>query len=257
MKLEGESGTFVSKVAHAPRWHLYVAATQASFLTSNFPRKLLLNIDNTVVPVNYAVRACKALQMPPAMQSYHKLMVHGSLKGCKGWRPEVANNLLPAHRLCICDAEAAKRKERKEAWQTNGPASEDGTRGTRKRPPLKAVRLNMQLAKLGPNEKLATDIARTHKELAEARSRIPLKDLSLHRQLRQEDLHSKEFFARLKTRKWKANITELFRTKNWDQPEHSERETAISDYDIRREFRRYYYVWPLSRARGEKPQGGK
>jgi len=121
MKIEGESGTFVSKVAHAPRWHLYVAATQGSFLTSNFPRKLLLNIDNSVVPVNYAVRACKALQMLPAMQSYHKLMVHGSLKGCKGWRPEVAHNLLTAHRLCVCDAEAAKRKERKEAYWVKLP----------------------------------------------------------------------------------------------------------------------------------------
>eukprot|EP00967_Tisochrysis_lutea_P090869 scaffold130186_cov34-Tisochrysis_lutea.AAC.1 len=45
-------------------------------------------------------------------------MIHGSTKGCKGWRPEVARGLTPMHRLCGCDAEAAKRKERKESWKT-------------------------------------------------------------------------------------------------------------------------------------------
>eukprot|EP00967_Tisochrysis_lutea_P054093 scaffold67477_cov31-Tisochrysis_lutea.AAC.1 len=57
--------------------------------------------------------------MPQGLQTPHKLMIHGSLRGCKGWRPEVARNLQPAHRRCICDAEAAKRKERVEveAWK--------------------------------------------------------------------------------------------------------------------------------------------
>eukprot|EP00967_Tisochrysis_lutea_P159151 scaffold328761_cov54-Tisochrysis_lutea.AAC.1 len=80
MKLEGESGTFVSKVAHSARWHLYISATQGTFINGNFPRKLLLSIDGKPVPVNYAIRACKPLQMPPALQSQHKLAVHGSLK---------------------------------------------------------------------------------------------------------------------------------------------------------------------------------
>ena len=47
------------------------------------------------------------------------------------------------------------------------------------------MRLNIRLAKQGPDEQLTAEIALTHKELAEARSRTPLKDLPLYRQLRQ------------------------------------------------------------------------
>eukprot|EP00967_Tisochrysis_lutea_P065207 scaffold84710_cov33-Tisochrysis_lutea.AAC.1 len=35
-------------------------------------------------------------------------MIHGSTKGCKGWRPEVALGLPPTHRICECDAEAGE-----------------------------------------------------------------------------------------------------------------------------------------------------
>ena len=42
MKLEGESGTFVLKVARSTRWHLYVSAAQGTFLSGNFPRKIVL-----------------------------------------------------------------------------------------------------------------------------------------------------------------------------------------------------------------------
>eukprot|EP00967_Tisochrysis_lutea_P122505 scaffold202796_cov27-Tisochrysis_lutea.AAC.1 len=110
---------------------------------------------------------------------------------------------------------------------------------------LQAARLNIRLAQQGPNAKISLEIARTQKELVEARSKIPIKDLPLHGQLRREELHSKEFFAQLKPRRWKANITELFRTRNWDRPEQSEHETANSDREIRRELRGYY-VWLYS-----------
>mmetsp|Transcript_17511 Transcript_17511/g.48916 ORF Transcript_17511/g.48916 Transcript_17511/m.48916 type:complete len:129 (+) Transcript_17511:483-869(+) len=90
MKLEGGAGTFVSKAAYSTRWHLYVSAGQGSFLDGNFPRKLILNVNNITIPVNYGVRACKPLRMPEKIQSPHKLMIHGSLRGCKGWRMEDA-----------------------------------------------------------------------------------------------------------------------------------------------------------------------
>ena len=111
--------TFVSKAAYSTRWHLYVSAGQGSFMDGSFPRKLLLNIDNTTIPVNYGVRACKELRMPGSIQSQHKLMIHGSLRGCKGWRLEAAHGLPATHRFCVCDQEAAKRRERNEAYTLN------------------------------------------------------------------------------------------------------------------------------------------
>ena len=82
MKLEGESGTFVSKVAHSTRWHIYISAVQGNFLAGNFPRKLILIIDNKAVPVNYAIRACKPLQMPQALQSGGR-----DWRSCEGGTP--------------------------------------------------------------------------------------------------------------------------------------------------------------------------
>ena len=67
MKLEGGSGTFVSKAAYSTRWHLYVSAGQGSFLDGSFPRKLLLNVNNSIIPVNYGIRACKELRMPESI----------------------------------------------------------------------------------------------------------------------------------------------------------------------------------------------
>ena len=107
---------------------------------------------------------------------------------------------------------------------------------------LKAARINIRLARQGPNERLTEELAKTHKEIAEERGRIPLKDMPLYRQLRREDLHSKEFFAQLKPRRWKANVAELYRTRKWDAPVHSEHDTVTSDKAIRREFRKYYVL---------------
>ena len=58
-------------------------------------------------------------------------------------------------------------------------------------------------------------------------------------------LHSKDFFAQLKSRKWKASVKELYRTGTWDAPVHSQNDTVTADKDIRREFRKYY-VWLYS-----------
>ena len=130
MKLEGGSGTFVSKAAYSTRWHLYVSAGQGSFMDSSFPRKLLLNIDNATIPVNFGVRACKELRMPETIQSHHKLMIHGSLRlrGCKGRRLEAAHGLPATLRFCVCEQEAAKRRERNEA---SGPMGHPNSSGSR------------------------------------------------------------------------------------------------------------------------------
>ena len=109
MKLEGGAGTFVSKAAYSTRWHLYVLAGQGSFLDGSFPRKLLLLIDGKTIPVNYAVRACKAISMPANIQSPHKLMIHGSLRGCKGWRPEAAKGLPNSARMATCSVPVSAR----------------------------------------------------------------------------------------------------------------------------------------------------
>eukprot|EP00967_Tisochrysis_lutea_P090160 scaffold128798_cov40-Tisochrysis_lutea.AAC.5 len=41
------------------------------------------------------------------------------LRGCKGWRLEAAQGLPATHRFCVCEQEAAKRRERNEAFQLN------------------------------------------------------------------------------------------------------------------------------------------
>eukprot|EP00967_Tisochrysis_lutea_P070298 scaffold92676_cov30-Tisochrysis_lutea.AAC.4 len=40
-------------------------------------------------------------------------------------------------------------------------------------------------------------------------------------QLSREALHSEEFFDKLKPNRWKASVTELYRTKNWEAPIHT------------------------------------
>ena len=117
---------------------------QGTFLSSNFPRKIVLTIDNKTVPVNYAVRACKPIAMPPNIQSPHKLMIHGSTKGCKGWRPEVALGLSPIHRICECDAEAAKRRERNESRKI-APHPKSAHEALGKAPPKPCARFTQGL----------------------------------------------------------------------------------------------------------------
>ena len=122
--------TFVSKAAYSTRWHLYVSAGQGSFMDGSFPRKLLLNIDNTTIPVNYGVRACKELRMPDSIQSQHKLMIHGSLRGCKGWRLEAAHGLPATHRFCVCRPRSGETPRAQRSLQAE-PTPKDGARGTR------------------------------------------------------------------------------------------------------------------------------
>ena len=62
----------------------------------------------------------------------------------------------------------------------------------------------------------------------------------LHAKLRQEDLHSKEFFRKLKQQKWSGNIKEIYKTSDWNNRVHADHDTTMSDDGIRREFRRYY-----------------
>ena len=94
--------------------------------------------------MNYAVRACKEISMPANIQSPHKLMIHGSLRGCKGWRPEVAKGLPNSARICECEQEAAKRRARNEAQRLN-PRPKSAHEALGKGPPKQCARFTQGL----------------------------------------------------------------------------------------------------------------
>eukprot|EP00967_Tisochrysis_lutea_P081366 scaffold112219_cov27-Tisochrysis_lutea.AAC.4 len=82
---------------------------------------------------------------------------------------------------------------------------------------------------------------------------MPLRYLPLHAKLRQEDLHSKEFFQKLKQQKWGGNIKEIYKTSDWHNNRGVER--GGGSCPPMGELSKNLVPEPLSRARGDGPQG--
>jgi hypothetical protein len=92
-------------------WHLYVLPMMGPALGFDWPRKLLVEVDNRIVAIDYVIR--ESAQLGGKDKS---LCIHYEPRGCKGYIPEIGSNLMGRGykiRICSCAFEKEQYNDRK------------------------------------------------------------------------------------------------------------------------------------------------
>jgi hypothetical protein len=117
-------------------WHLYVLPMMGPALGFDWLRKLLVEVDNRLVAIDYVIRESAQLGGKDK-----NLVIHYEPRGCKGYNPEIGSNLMGQGfkiRICSCTFEKEEYNDRKARRIESNQQPSQRPRGSR-RPPFQAM----------------------------------------------------------------------------------------------------------------------